>query len=263
MPGSMAGGQGVLHWGLREPGQDAWRLPPQPSWPAETRAVGPAVQTPFTAEDGRQSVHISLPASAGYALLDFALFFPDQRTWDNNGGRNYRIEIPPAKANRPAPRSMPPSRSISAKKSPLPAPLPGRAVRAPGGRGHPRGRPIQAPVAERVPGLVLHWGISAVFVQRVVRPAAGASAAGHGALRGPHRTDPVFRPGGPEPLAARDTQGRRPHGPPIRPQAAAVQSLAPLPGRQFLRPGARRLRTEGRHQLRSLRAWRTKSSGRR
>jgi alpha-glucan,water dikinase len=88
----------LLHWGLRQPGQDAWRLPPQTAWPAQTQAVGAEVQTPFAPEDGQESIRIRLPMPAEYSSIDFALFFPEQRAWDNNGGRNYRIEISPAKA---------------------------------------------------------------------------------------------------------------------------------------------------------------------
>jgi alpha-glucan,water dikinase len=86
----------VLHWGLRQPGQDAWRLPPQTVWPAQTRAVGPALQTPFAPEDGHGSIRIRLPMPDACSSIDFVLFFPDQRAWDNNGGRNYRIEMPQA-----------------------------------------------------------------------------------------------------------------------------------------------------------------------
>ncbi len=151
--------QGVLHWGLREPGQDAWRLPPQPSWPAETRAVGPAVQTPFTAEDGRQSVHISLPASAGYASLDFALFFPDQRTWDNNGGRNYRIELPQSEPASPALDAA--LQEYIGQKKVLFQRLfqlePSGRLAAVVTREDDRFRLL---LLSELPGLVLHWGIS-------------------------------------------------------------------------------------------------------
>jgi len=87
----------VLHWGLRQPGQNAWALPPQTAWPPQTRAVGPAVQTPFAPEDGQASVRIRLPLPATWSSIEFALFFPEQRAWDNNGGQNYRIEILPGK----------------------------------------------------------------------------------------------------------------------------------------------------------------------
>jgi len=88
----------VLHWGLRQPGQDAWGLPPQTAWPAQTRAVGAALQTPFAPEDGQESIRIRLPMPVACSSIDFVLFFPEQRAWDNNGGQNYRIEIVPGKA---------------------------------------------------------------------------------------------------------------------------------------------------------------------
>jgi len=84
----------VLHWGLRQPGQETWRLPPQTAWPAQTRAVGSALQTPFAPEDGHLGIRIRLPIPAACSSIDFVLFFPEQRAWDNNGGQNYRIEIP-------------------------------------------------------------------------------------------------------------------------------------------------------------------------
>ncbi len=84
----------VLHWGLRQPGQEGWRLPPQEAWPARTQLAGAAAQTPFAREDGQETVLIRLQAPAAYSSLDFVLFFPDQRAWDNNGGQNYRIQLP-------------------------------------------------------------------------------------------------------------------------------------------------------------------------
>jgi alpha-glucan,water dikinase len=86
----------VLHWGLREPGQDAWRLPPQQAWPADTHLAGAAAQTPFTRDNGNGRIILRLPQPVPYSSLDFVLFFPDQKSWDNNKGQNYRIELPKA-----------------------------------------------------------------------------------------------------------------------------------------------------------------------
>ncbi len=85
----------LLHWGLKQPGQQTWQLPPEATWPPETRMVGAALQTPFAQSNGREAVQIRLPRQPQAASLDFVLFFPDQNAWDNNHGRNYRIEFPP------------------------------------------------------------------------------------------------------------------------------------------------------------------------
>jgi alpha-glucan,water dikinase len=74
----------MLHWGLRVAGQAAWQQPPQAVWPAQTRAAGPALQTPFA---------IRLPVPVEYSSVEFVLFFPEQRKWDNNNGQNYRIVL--------------------------------------------------------------------------------------------------------------------------------------------------------------------------
>jgi alpha-glucan,water dikinase len=84
----------LLHWGLRQAGQEAWRPPPPDVWPADTKAVNAAVQTPFAPRNGYSDIVIRLPASISCSFIDFALFFPDQRAWDNNNGQNYRIELP-------------------------------------------------------------------------------------------------------------------------------------------------------------------------
>src|SRR6516165_2307500 len=71
----------VLHWGLRQPGHDGWQLPPPTAWPDKTKAAGAAVQTPFPQENG--DITIRLPAPISFSSLDFVLFFPEQRAWDN------------------------------------------------------------------------------------------------------------------------------------------------------------------------------------
>jgi alpha-glucan,water dikinase len=94
--------QCLLHWGLQQAGQPAWSLPPQEVWPADTKAVNAAVQTPFAQRNGYSEILIRLPVSNSYSSIDFVLFFPDQRGWDNNNGRNYRIELPPAERDTAA-----------------------------------------------------------------------------------------------------------------------------------------------------------------
>jgi alpha-glucan, water dikinase len=80
----------VLHWGLRQQSKAEWQLPPQSLWPAGTTAFGQhAAQTPFSGEN-----QITIPlTSPHYTAMEFALFFPEQRRWDNNGGKNYRVTM--------------------------------------------------------------------------------------------------------------------------------------------------------------------------
>src|ERR1039458_2018322 len=83
----------LLHWGLRRRTDKEWQMPPQSSWPPGTQPFGQnAVQTPFAEAPGDVGavIRVSLPAT--YASLDFVLFFPGEKRWDNNAGRNYNIK---------------------------------------------------------------------------------------------------------------------------------------------------------------------------
>ncbi|HWW00827.1 MAG TPA: PEP/pyruvate-binding domain-containing protein [Candidatus Acidoferrum sp.] len=82
----------VLHWGVRQPKVEGWGLPPQPAWPPGTVQVDrAAVQTPFPKGNGQAELVIRLSPPADYSALEFVLFFPGEKRWDNNGGRNYQI----------------------------------------------------------------------------------------------------------------------------------------------------------------------------
>lgn len=84
----------LLHWGVRQPAEKEWRLPPQSLWPAESRPVGKnAVQSPFVKENGETSLVIHVSPPTNYASLDFVLYFPEENRWDNNQGRNYQIAL--------------------------------------------------------------------------------------------------------------------------------------------------------------------------
>ena len=89
----------LLHWGIRPENKKSWSVPPPGNWPPGTQKFGEAaVQTPFSKANGQSSVLIRLPAEAEQAALEFALFFPEEKRWDNNGGRNYEVplgEAPP------------------------------------------------------------------------------------------------------------------------------------------------------------------------
>jgi alpha-glucan, water dikinase len=83
-----------LHWGLRSTARGPWQLPPSSVWPEESRPLDhAAVQTPFPVRNGISRITIRLAGIAGFSSLDFALYFPDEDRWDNNGGLNYRISM--------------------------------------------------------------------------------------------------------------------------------------------------------------------------
>ncbi|MDA8171152.1 MAG: hypothetical protein M0Z48_04900 [Nitrospiraceae bacterium] len=97
----------VLHWGFkREPG-GPWEVPPERNWPIGSNPFDhAAIQTLLDPSGGEITIKIDL--RAGFRFLDFALFFPAEGHWDNNLGRNYRIELPgpiapPASPGTPAP----------------------------------------------------------------------------------------------------------------------------------------------------------------
>jgi alpha-glucan, water dikinase len=94
----------ILHWGMQLRGRDTWAAPPRPVWPEGTTAFdGAAVRTPFSAHDGKRGISITIGRSPDLLAIDFALFFPDEGSWDNNGGRNYRIDLPPSESASPLP----------------------------------------------------------------------------------------------------------------------------------------------------------------
>ena len=82
----------ILHWGLRREAGGEWHVPPKGNWPSGSHPFDhAALQTPF---EGEITVRIDLAFLSGFKFLDFVLFFPAEGSWDNNLGKNYRIEIP-------------------------------------------------------------------------------------------------------------------------------------------------------------------------
>ena len=85
----------VLHWGVSNYPHETWRMPPRCFWPEGSRAFdSSAVQTPFNGKNGR-TITIEFEKPVNVRWLNFVLFFPGEGRWDNNHGRDYRIEIPP------------------------------------------------------------------------------------------------------------------------------------------------------------------------
>jgi alpha-glucan, water dikinase len=102
-----AGRRCLLHWGVRGPNEAKWRMPPTESWPPGTRPHGQnAIQSPFVPQNGQASLRVCLSAPSEFASLDFALFFPEDRRWDNNNGRDYQIVL---RHTSPAETSLPSS----------------------------------------------------------------------------------------------------------------------------------------------------------
>jgi alpha-glucan, water dikinase len=84
----------LLHWGVRR-GRGAWQMPPRSVWPEGSSAVGDsAVQSRFQEKDGRDRLLFKTDRPTEISSIDFVLFFPADQRWDDNGGRNYRVEVP-------------------------------------------------------------------------------------------------------------------------------------------------------------------------
>lgn len=96
-----------LHWGLSSAPRTPWQAPPSSSWPPDSVAAGAgAVRTPFTAADDEQHLSIRLPSPPPAAALEFVLFFPEENRWDNNHGRNYRIDLRVEAGSSASPSSL-------------------------------------------------------------------------------------------------------------------------------------------------------------
>ena len=94
----------ILHWGMLLRGREGWTAPPLSTWPEGTRSFDvSAVQSPFAVRNGGRGVSITIGLSPELLGIEFALFFPDEDRWENNGGRNYRVDIPPARGASPLP----------------------------------------------------------------------------------------------------------------------------------------------------------------
>jgi alpha-glucan,water dikinase len=90
----------LLHWGIRDRAVDQWRVPPESVWPPGTQRFGQnAVQTPLSRQNGQAGVVLHLPNNPDALSVEFVLFFPEEKRWDNNGGQNYRVVL----AEEPAP----------------------------------------------------------------------------------------------------------------------------------------------------------------
>ncbi len=115
----------IIHWGLRKEPEGPWHVPPQRDWPAGSHPFDHAALQNLM-EPGAGQIVIKLERDTGFGFMDFVLFFPSGGNWDNNLGRNYRVELPPPEK----PQAAPP-------------------VAGPG----PEGRPPEAKKPERLPAV--------------------------------------------------------------------------------------------------------------
>jgi alpha-glucan, water dikinase len=85
----------VLHWGCVHPGGSGWHVPPQSVWPEGSKPFGnSAVQTPFRDGNGKSSLNLRLNVNDLHrSSIAFVLFYPEEQRWDNNHGRNYRLNL--------------------------------------------------------------------------------------------------------------------------------------------------------------------------
>ena len=168
----------VLHWGLRRPKAEGWIQPPLPAWPPGTIAVGhDAVQTPFPKANGPANLVIRLSSAENYAALEFAVFFPQEGRWDNNGGRNYQILLA-----EPPEGALPPLAALHAGSA-SDEPVLERVFELPGGGQLAAGVTKNGDryrvrfVCDRGDGLILHWGMARRSPQEWVLPPASCRSA--------------------------------------------------------------------------------------
>ena len=84
----------TLHWGMSRRDDSAWEAPPASLWPPGSAAFNvTAVRTPFLHKGGSGEIDFPIPRSPQYASVRFALFYPPEQRWDNNGGRNYTLDL--------------------------------------------------------------------------------------------------------------------------------------------------------------------------
>ena len=162
----------LLHWGVRRAAEKEWQIPPPSAWPAETKTAGNhAVQSPFLKQDGGSQLVIQLAQPVDFASLDFVLYFPEEKRWDNNQGRNYQIPLPAPGSGPvtvPGPATVLPLEALHAHIAQMGGsevaferafPIEGRGQLA--AVVARRGDRCRVSLLSDIPGnLVLHWGIA-------------------------------------------------------------------------------------------------------
>lgn len=84
----------LLHWGIRAGSAANWASPPPEFWPPGSQTGGgAALQSPFYQDNGGFKLTLRIPAHQANGRLEFDLYFPADRRWDNNGNRNYQVPL--------------------------------------------------------------------------------------------------------------------------------------------------------------------------
>lgn len=87
-------GRQVLHWGVASRRSGQWQAPAESARPPGTVSAGQqAVQTPFPAVEGERSLTLRFAEADAPRFLVFVLFNADANRWDNNGGKDYWIQL--------------------------------------------------------------------------------------------------------------------------------------------------------------------------
>ncbi|MBF0516213.1 MAG: hypothetical protein HQK97_03700 [Nitrospirae bacterium] len=102
--------QCIFHWGVCAANSTKWQQPPESFWLSGTKPAGAAaLQTPFTSIDQLSAaVTLAISGDIPFSSIEFVLFFPTDKRWDNNNGKNYRIELQSSHAQKPFSPDLPP-----------------------------------------------------------------------------------------------------------------------------------------------------------
>ncbi|QWR76578.1 phosphohistidine-like domain-containing protein [Candidatus Magnetomonas plexicatena] len=88
----------VLHWGLTRDEKGKWNAPELDLWPeGSLNVTGAALQSPFKTlrndEDVVNELLLKVKKDTPYKMIEFVLYFSHNNSWDNNGGKNFRLRI--------------------------------------------------------------------------------------------------------------------------------------------------------------------------
>lgn len=91
----------VLHWGLRRASSPEWKQPPSDSLPTGSIPFGQnAVRTPLTGRTEADPFVLRLEERHAFDAFEFVLHHPSGDQWENDRGRNFRVELPRSIHNR-------------------------------------------------------------------------------------------------------------------------------------------------------------------
>ncbi len=176
--GLKTGSECVLHWGLSRD-RGAWQRPPDDCWPQGTSAFNAqAVDTPFRVNpkgDKEVAIHLELPCR--WDNLLFVLFFPREKRWLNNGGKDFSIRLPKADGAARSPEEALTSwvQDSGAARQVLPLDGGGQLAVA----SWSTSEAVRVRMAcDASPPLLLHWGLAWQFRQEWRLPSENFRPAG-------------------------------------------------------------------------------------